>query len=79
MDRQTRFDAVDVGVELVAALVEVLPRLGADLRDQVERAANSVVLRGLFKIVDKTDLECDRKMWTKFGCRARKAGRRVVE
>ena len=79
MDRQTRFDAVEVGVELVAALVEVLPRLGADLRDQVERAANSVVLRGLFKIVDKTDLECDRKMWTKFGCRARKAGRRVVE
>ena len=44
MDRQYKFDAVDVALALVAALVEVLPRLGADLRDQVERAANSVVL-----------------------------------
>lgn len=79
MERQFRFDAVEVALELIASLVEIMPRLGDNLRDQVERAATSVALRGLFKIVDKTDLECDRKMWTKFGCRARKAGRRVVE
>ena len=44
MERQTKFDAVDVAVELVEALVEVLPKLGGDLRDQVQRAASSVVL-----------------------------------
>ena len=44
MERETRFDAVEVASELIGSLVELLPRLGDNLRDQVERAANSVVL-----------------------------------
>ncbi len=44
MERQFRFDAVEVALELIASLVEILPRLGDNLRDQVERAANSVAL-----------------------------------